>query len=165
MRQNKGYHQKRMYAGGENKTLDQVIEDIENKIKWKIIQAEIEYKICKKNNITDRTSYFKSKFRPLLEIRFDKEGNLISLSEVIKNIKNTVRRNNSIYNYQKKIIHKDNQKFVYNGNCGGSNKNKVRIPSLKRSNRVWKNFYILFPWYEEASHDAKMRKIYHLKEI
>lgn len=43
---------------------------------------------------------------------------------------------------------KDNKK-VHVGS-GGSNHNKIRYPSKKRSLRVWKNFYKLFPSAAEA---------------
>ena len=39
-------------------------------------------------------------------------------------------------------------KGVYVGS-GGSNRNKVRYPSAKRSKRVWKIFYSMFPYYAE----------------
>lgn len=39
-------------------------------------------------------------------------------------------------------------KGVYVGN-GGSNGNKVRYPSQKRSKRVWKIFYSMFPYYAQ----------------
>ena len=39
-------------------------------------------------------------------------------------------------------------KGIYVGN-GGSNNNKVRYPSKKRSKRVWKIFYSMFPFYAE----------------
>lgn len=44
--------------------------------------------------------------------------------------------------------HKESRdnKGVYVGS-GGSNKNKVRYPSKKRSLRVWKKFYTLFPYH------------------
>jgi hypothetical protein len=40
-------------------------------------------------------------------------------------------------------------KGVYVGS-GGSNRNKIRYPSKKRSLRVWKKFYEMFPWAAEA---------------
>lgn len=39
-------------------------------------------------------------------------------------------------------------KGVYVGN-GGSNANKVRYPSKKRSKRTWKIFYEMFPYYAQ----------------
>ena len=58
--------------------------------------------------------------------------------------------------YSKKPIQtlKDNGKFYIGG--GGSNCNKVRRPSKKRSKRVWRNFYRLFPY--EAEKDGWKEK-------
>ena len=47
--------------------------------------------------------------------------------------------------YQKRIVHKDNQKFVYNSGNGTGHFDSIRVPSLKRSNATWKRFYELFP--------------------
>lgn len=41
-------------------------------------------------------------------------------------------------------VNKDNQDD-YNYGSGGSNCHSVRYPSKKRSKRVWKKFYKLFP--------------------
>ena len=45
-------------------------------------------------------------------------------------------------------VHKDNDKFCRKrtGGCSASI-NPIRVPSLKRSDRIWKNFYKLFPKY------------------
>ena len=42
---------------------------------------------------------------------------------------------------------KDNTKWAYNGEGIPYKGNKVRIPSIKRSNKIWKNFYTLFAEY------------------
>lgn len=42
---------------------------------------------------------------------------------------------------------KDNTKWAYNGIGYYYKGNKVRIPSIKRSNKIWRNFYTLFPKY------------------
>jgi hypothetical protein len=42
--------------------------------------------------------------------------------------------------------HRDNKEVVKLGNGWRSNPNKIRVPSLKRSNNTWKNFYKLFPF-------------------
>ena len=67
--------------------------------------------------------------------------------------------------YQKRIIHKDNQKFVDNTGNGRAAHPLVRIPSLKRSKQVWKRFYELFPKYEEMSHDSELRRKLALKKL
>lgn len=48
------------------------------------------------------------------------------------------------YNYMPKAPRKDNGN-VRNVGSGGGGYNSVRVPSKKRSNRVWKKFYKLFP--------------------
>jgi hypothetical protein len=47
------------------------------------------------------------------------------------------------YNFMPKQITRDN-KNSYNARSGGE-QNSIRVPSLKRSDRVWRNFYNLFP--------------------
>ena len=59
---------------------------------------------------------------------------------------------------QKSLIHESmkkkptpegrDNKGVYVGR-GGSNRNKIRYPSKKRSKRTWKKFYEMFPWAAE----------------
>ena len=39
---------------------------------------------------------------------------------------------------------RDNRGY-YNGDGNGDNAKKIRVPSLKASDRVWANFYRLFP--------------------
>lgn len=63
------------------------------------------------------------------------------------------------YNYSPKAAHRDN-KGTYNRGSGAQS-NTIRVPSLKRSNKVWNNFYRLFPhlkgkkkWY-----GAKLKKV------
>jgi hypothetical protein len=51
-----------------------------------------------------------------------------------------------------------------NGNYvgdGGGNENKIRVPSLKRSNRTWSNFYRLFPSLKgkDSYRGLKLKKI------
>ena len=54
-----------------------------------------------------------------------------------------------IYNLLRKpysvINRKDNNRWGLVLNNGDSYKQKIRFPSLKRSMKVWKNFYMLFP--------------------
>jgi hypothetical protein len=47
------------------------------------------------------------------------------------------------YNFMPKQITRDN-KAAYNARSGGES-NSIRVPSLKRSDKVWRNFYNLFP--------------------
>ncbi len=52
---------------------------------------------------------------------------------------------NKIINTGKPVKEGRDNKGVYVGG-GGSNKNMIRYPSTKRSSRVWKIFYSMFPW-------------------
>lgn len=62
-------------------------------------------------------------------------------------IKTTYKKSNYDYRKTPQKEGRDN-KGVYVGS-GGSNCNKVRYPSKKRSVRVWKKFYAMFPYYAE----------------
>lgn len=61
------------------------------------------------------------------------------------NITFNKRKAKAEYNKKPQKEGRDN-KDVHVGN-GGSNRNKVRYPSKKRSIRTWKKFYNLFPYY------------------
>lgn len=66
------------------------------------------------------------------------------------------------YSIMPKPVNKDNQE-TYNsgsGNLGGL-QSSVRVPSLKRSKKVWENFYKLFPWLKgkEKCNGGKLKKI------
>jgi len=63
-------------------------------------------------------------------------------------------KNQSIYSRTPQKEGRDN-KDVHVG-TGGSNRNKIRYPSKKRSIKTWKKFYNLFPWAaEEDGWDGK----------
>ena len=47
------------------------------------------------------------------------------------------------YNFMPKQVTRDN-KAAYNVKGGGES-NAIRVPSLKRSDKVWRNFYNLYP--------------------
>ena len=52
---------------------------------------------------------------------------------------------NPDYDFMPKQVTRDNQK-AYNTKSGYSGyQTSIRVPSLKRSDKVWKNFYNLFP--------------------
>lgn len=64
------------------------------------------------------------------------------------------RKSKQLYESKPKPEGRDN-KDVHVG-TGGSNKNKVRYPSKKRSIRTWKKFYALFPYCaKEDGFDGK----------
>jgi len=50
---------------------------------------------------------------------------------------------NPDYDFMPKQVTRDNQK-AYNARSGDAC-NSIRVPSLKRSDKVWRNFYNLFP--------------------
>jgi len=183
MRKNKGYQldihkswrgkeAKFSWAGGNNKTPEQILEDINKNFDERVKTCKKEYeRISKKTTLTgpDLRKYCRDWM--LHEVQFDNDLNLIPLEEALVKLEEKRKRclDSKLYGkwgaYQKRIIHKDNQKFVYNSGSGSSSYPWVRIPSLKRSRSVWKRFYELFPWYEEASHDAEQRRIYKLKKL
>lgn len=56
--------------------------------------------------------------------------------------------NKKEYRKKPKRVRKDNQKSI-NWGSGSGNSNRIRYPSKKRSRRVWRNFYNLFPHLAE----------------
>jgi len=173
MRKNKGYidDPKHRHATGTNKTPEQILEDVNKKFDERIKECKRSYeKIATKTTLEGKALRDYCRDQMLWEVKFDKDNNLIPLETQLKIIENFRQRDlgSCLYSkwsgYTKRIIHKDNQKFVYNSGGGGSGQ-RVRIPSLKRSKSVWRNFYDLFPWYEKASHDPEQRRIYKLKRI
>ncbi|MBR6907090.1 hypothetical protein IKN40_00920 [bacterium] len=168
MRKNKGYqkdikrtwHKKERinsYAKGHNETLEQYIAYINECFDERIETCKRQYeKISTKTTLEGKDLYKYCREYSMWEIKFnidyDKDKyTLIPLEKALEMIEEDRRKTLGIrlYSncgaYQKRIIHKDNQKFVYNSNNGGSNRNTIRIPSLKRSNSTWKKFYELFP--------------------
>ena len=152
MRKNKGYDKKHYCAVGENENLEQYIANINKRIDEQINLAKKEYAI-----ITTKTTLVGEDLRKycndmfLWEIKFDENLNLIPLEKALEMIEEDRRKclgykqYSKCCGYQKRIINKDNQPFVYNTSGGGSNKNTIRVPSLKRSKKTWKRFYELFP--------------------
>lgn len=67
------------------------------------------------------------------------------------------REQSRLYSLKPQKEGRDN-KGVYVG-TGGSNRNKVRYPSKKRSKRTWKTFYTMFPRLaEQDGWDGKKSK-------
>jgi len=64
------------------------------------------------------------------------------------------------YKFMPKQIYRDN-KAAYNTRGGWSNSNAIRVPSLKRSDKVWRNFYNLFPSLkgQKTFRGCKLKKI------
>lgn len=163
MRKNKGYqkdirmtwHQRQPInsnAKGENMTLEQYIDFISKCLDSRVETCKKEYeKISHKTTLVGEDLRKYCRDCMFWEVKFDNHCNLIPLDKALEMIEEDRRRTigRRLYSkwsgYQKRIIHKDNQKFVYNSGNGGSNRNTIRIPSLKRSNATWKRFYELFP--------------------
>lgn len=152
MRKNKGYQQKHYSAVGENESLEQYIAQINKRFDERIKTAKKEYAIiATKTTLVgeDLKAYCRNMF--LWGIKFDENLNLIPLEKALEMIEEDRRKclGRGLYSkwrgYQKRIINKDNQPFVYNSSGGGGNRNTIRIPSLKRSRKTWKRFYELFP--------------------
>ena len=105
--------------------------------------------------------------RMLWEVRFDDNGNLIPLEEVLAELEKNRNRykDSQSYRYFKRTVNKDNQKFVYNSGRGNGGLGYVRVPSMKRSNSVWKRFYELFPQYKEHYDEWNNRNGLKLKKV
>lgn len=179
MRKNKGYqkdirnswHKKEPHnscAKGENLTLDQYVGKINAAFDIRIEHCKKDYQKILKNTTfvgDDLRKYCHDLL--MWDVLFDKKSNLVPLENAITYIEEERRRTigKHLYSkwngYQKRIVNKDNQKFVYNDSNGGSNKNTIRIPSLKRSNAIWKRFYELFPFLKgkKTYRGIKLKKI------
>lgn len=98
---------------------------------------------------------------------FDAESLNAKSKDELQEIENKRQRRKQqiTYWYVRRIVNKDNQKFIKNGDANSHwNSNKVRVPSLKRSNAVWKRFYELFPYYREHYNELTKKGI-KLKKI
>jgi hypothetical protein len=124
-------------------------------------------KISQTKEITEGKHYpahFKRKHNNY--IRIFEIGNILGLSddELLQRWRCSIReRKEQIEDFKKKPTPegRDN-KGVYVGSGGYYNNNKVRYPSKKRSKRVWKIFYEMFPqlaekdgWNGEISNKMK----------
>lgn len=163
MRKNKGYqldiykswHRKEgklSWAGGENKTPEQILEEANARFDERIEICKRAYeKVSKKTTLVGKDLRKYCRDFMLWEVKFDTDGNLIPMEEAIALLEKDRQRylGKCLYSkwngYQKRIIHKDNQKFVYNSGNGTGHLDSIRVPSLKRSNATWKRFYELFP--------------------
>ena len=85
------------------------------------------------------------------EVKFDENGILLPLDKALEMLEENRRKTLGRWlygkygTYQKRIVHKDNQKFVYNSGNDTGHRDSIRVPSLKRSKATWKRFYELFP--------------------
>lgn len=162
MRKNKGYikdmrkswHKKEPHnscAKGENLTLEQYIDSINKCLDVRVETCKKEYeKISNKTTLVGEDLRKYCRDWMLWEVKFDNHCNLIPLDKALEMIKEERRKIIGIHlykwnGYHKRIIHKDNQKFVYNSSLGNGYIDSIRVPSLKRSKATWKRFYELFP--------------------
>ena len=162
MRKDKGYQRDNKswgrknpinsYARGENMTLEQYVDFINKCLDSRVKTCKKEYeKISHKTTLVgeDLRKYCRDWL--LWEVRFDNNCNLIPLDKALEMIEEDRRKTigRRLYSnwsgYQKRIVHKDNQKFVYNSGNGNGYVDSIRVPSLKRSKATWKRFYELFP--------------------
>ena len=144
-------------------SLEETIERANMEIDERVATCRKEYaKIAAKTTLVGKGLYLYCKDWMLWEVRFDDYLNLVPLEKALEMIEDDRRRAiaRRTYDYRRRVTHKDNQRFCYVGS-GGSNKNEIRVPSLKRSNRTWRNFYELFPYLKglETYHGIKLKRI------
>ena len=155
-RKNKGYQQdyNRRYGyenslpSGTNKSLEEYIADINTIFDQRVKDCKREYeKISNKMTLVGEALKKYCRDEMLWEVKFDSQMNLVPLEYALAQIEENRRHciSRCKYNYQRRIINKDNQKFCYNSSGDGSNRQRIRVPSLKRSDATWRKFYELFP--------------------
>lgn len=168
MRKSKGYQKGKSYAEGENKTLEQYLGDIDRRFDKRIKEAKRSYEyITKRTTLVGKDLREFCRNRMLWEVRFDNNGDLIPLEKVLAELEKNRNRykDSQSYKYFKRTVNKDNQRFVYNSGSGNGGYGYVRVPSIKRSNAVWKRFYELFPQYKEHYDEWNNRNGLKLKKV
>ena len=162
MRKNKGYQRdfsrtyghSNSFARGTNKTLEQYVADINAKFDRRVEVCKREYaRISNKTTLVGEALRKYCRDWMLWEVQFDDQMNLVPLEDALARIEENRRRcvDRNKYSkwgaYQKRIINKDNQKFCYNSStsAGNCSRQRIRVPSLKRSVATWRRFYELFP--------------------
>ena len=139
-------------AKGHNETLEQYIDTINKCFDVRIEACKRQYeKITTKTTLQGKDLYDYCHRQGMWSVAFNNDWTLVPLDEALKMIEEDRRKTlaRQLYSswgaYQKRIVHKDNQKFVYNTNGGDGHFDSIRVPSLKRSRATWKRFYELFP--------------------
>ncbi|MBO6256227.1 MAG: hypothetical protein J6O49_21710 [Bacteroidaceae bacterium] len=158
---------KNSYASGENKSLEQYLEDIDKRFNERIENTRKAYE-----RISRRTTLEGEELRDycrewmLWEVRFDDNGELVPMEDVIKSIETSRERyrEKTKYRYVKRSVNKDNQKNVYNTG-GHDGYFSARVPSMNRSNATWKRFYELFPYYREHYNELNNKNGLKLKKV
>jgi hypothetical protein len=172
MKVNKGRRKteehKNSYASGENKSLEQYLDDVENKFNERIDNTRRAYaKISRKTTLEGEELRDYCRTWMLWEVKFDNNGDLVPMEDVIKNIETSRDRykDRAKYRYVKRMVNKDNQKNVYNTGGSCSNYFSARVPSMNRSNSTWKRFYELFPYYKEHYNELNNKNGLKLKRV
>lgn len=153
---------------GKNKSMKSIIDEYVDQYKNdtdRIHKQYEDYMEMMKNDPTPEIIHQFFKNQPIQMHRLDDHFNLVLMTEDedIAYNNEQIRKGESRrkYNYVKRIVNKDNQPGVYNSGNGCGYRSSIRVPSLKRSNKVWKNFYSLFPFLEGLDKycGAKLKKI------
>ena len=163
MRKNKGYqkdikntwHRKERInssAKGHNETIEQYVAHVNECFDRRIEWCKKEYeKIATKTTLQGKDLYDYCHNQLMWHVAFNNDWSLVPLEEALNRIEEDRRKTlgKRLYSnwsaYQKRIVNRDNQKFVYNSGNGTGHFDSIRVPSLKRSNATWKRFYELFP--------------------
>jgi predicted metal-binding transcription factor (methanogenesis marker protein 9) len=166
------YERKNKAAAGTNYTIEQVIENVKKEFSDEIhVINSISLYNCRKKikNMEDFYCYPISKIITYDDYVKNKENlSEDEFYEYIEKEKNEYIKkkteflrycvDSEKYGYLKRIVNKDNQKNVFNtGNHGRYYYFDARVPSLKRSDRVWRNFYELFPEYRPKTKEEAAR--------
>ena len=156
------------YASGTNRTPEQILAWIDSIYDKDVEETKRCYvRIAKMTNLTGDELRKYCRDRMMWEVKFDSNGNLIPLEDALANLEEQRERTKArrSYDYVKRIVNKDNQKFVYNSGGGSGGSNRVRIPSMKRSKATWKRFYELFPSYKENYAELNNKNGIKLKKV
>ena len=151
MRKDKGYQIDNCDASGKNQTLEQYIDNINKCFDERIETCKKEYGKISKITLVGEDLRKYCRDWMMWEVKFDENGILLPIDKALEMLEENRRKTLGrwLYGkygaYQKRIVHKDNQKFVYNSGNRTGHIFSIRVPSLKRSKAIWKRFYELFP--------------------
>ena len=159
------------FASGCNKSIEDYLADINARFDSRVKCAKKEYeKVSSLTTLVGKDLRDYCREWLMWEVKFDNDFNLLPLEYALEQIEDARRKyvERRRYSYFKRIVNKDNQKFVYNTGGGTSgSRNRVRVPSLKRSDATWRRFYELFPYYKEhynelttGGHALKLKKVW-----
>lgn len=157
------------FASGINMPIEQYLQKINACFDERVKAAMKEYeRISSKTTLVGKELKDYCREWLMWEVKFDKDCNLIPLRYALEQIENERRKyvERRRYRYVRRITNKDNQKFTYNtGSSSSGSRNRVRIPSLKRSDATWRRFYELFPYYKEHYNELNNKNGVKLKKV